>query len=70
MYTLYSVVRVKRGVSSVFNRQRVKAEIFRHRSEITKSSRMAVDALFWHHCASEQIQGRWGHFLPLQMLRY
>lgn len=25
---------------------------------------MAVDALFWHPCASEQIQGKQGHFCP------
>lgn len=43
-------------------------KIFQHRSEITSSSRVAVNALFWHHYASEQIQGKRDHFLPLQMV--
>lgn len=29
---------------------------------------MAVDALFWHHYAGEQIEGKQGHFLPLQII--
>lgn len=63
-----SPVRIK-GLLKVCLTDCIKAEIFHHRSEIT-SSRVAVDALFWHHCASEQIQGKRGHSLPLQMVCY